>query len=103
MSCYKLDQLILGLYQRAVLHHGVSRRSEIDKVESPDVLMGVEYTGAMGTMVMDEVVEVNKQISHQVDKLSTKAEDLGRDGEDLDGCLEAEKEKVWELEEWGVH
>ena len=79
------------------------RRLDQDKVENHEVFMGMEYASAIGTMVIDELVEVNERVASRVDLLSTKMTDLERDGKDLDGCLEAEKERVWELEEQVVH
>ena len=49
---------------------------EYDKVESPDVLMGMEYAGSVGTMVIDELVEVNKRVSGAVDILRVRIEEL---------------------------
>ena len=65
--------------------------------------MGMEYTGAIGTMVTNKLAEVNKCVSSAVDLLKIKSEELERDREDLNGQLEAEKERVWELEEQVVH
>ena len=103
VSCRKLKRLVLGPYQMAVLCQGVLRRADQDEVGNTDVLVGMEYSGAVGTMVIDELVEVNGRVSSAVDQLKEKAEVLEQDQEDLDGCLEAEKERVWELEEWIVH
>ena len=65
--------------------------------------MGMEYAGAVGMMVIDELAEVNKRVSGRVDELTVKTIELERDGEDLDSHLEAEKEGVCELEERVVH
>ena len=40
VSRRKLDRLVLGPYQQAVLRRGVHRRSEFDEVVDPDVLRG---------------------------------------------------------------
>ena len=72
VSRRKLDRLVLGPYQRAVLRRGVHRRSEFDEVENPDVLMGMEYAGSVGTMVIDELAEVNERTSGAIDILQEK-------------------------------
>ena len=69
----------------------------MNEVENPDVVMGMEYAGSVGTMAIDELAEVNSCVSSAVDELKVKSKELERDGEDLDSCLEAEKERVWEL------
>ena len=38
----------------------------------PDVLMGMEYAGSVGTMVIDEVAEINERTSNAVDVLQDK-------------------------------
>ena len=59
-----------------VLKRGVNCHSEYDEVESPDVLMGMEYTRSVGTMVMDELAEVNERVSGVVDILRARIEEL---------------------------
>ena len=76
VSRRKLDRLVLGPYQRAVLRRGVHRRSEFDEVVDPDVLMGMEYAGSVGTMVIDEVAEVNERTSNAIDILQDKVSRL---------------------------
>ena len=72
VSRRKLDRLVLGPYQRAVLRRGVHRRLEYDEVEHPDVLMGMEYAGSVGTMVIDKLAEVNERTSGAIDILQEK-------------------------------
>ena len=76
VSCRKLDRLVLGPYQRAVLHRGVNRHLEYDEVESPDVLMGMEYARAVGMMVVDELAEVNERVLGVVDILRARIKEL---------------------------
>ena len=76
VSHRKLDRLVLAPYQRAILRRGVNRRSEFDEVENPDVLMGMEYARSVGTMVVDELAEVNDQVSGVVDILKARIEEL---------------------------
>ena len=44
----------------------------------------MEYAGAVGTIVVDELAEVNKCVSSAVDRLKEKSEELGWDYKDLD-------------------
>ena len=76
VSRRKLDRLVLGPYQRALLRRGVHRRSEFDEVVDPDVLMGMEYAGSVGTMVIDEMAEINDRTSNAVDVLQDKVSRL---------------------------
>ena len=76
VSRCKLDRLVLRPYQRAVLRRGINRRSEYDEVKSPDVLMEMEYAGSVGTMVIDELAEVNERVSGAVDILRARIEEL---------------------------
>ena len=76
VSRRKLDRLVLGPYQQAVLKRGVNRHSEYDEVENPYVLMGMEYAGSVGMMVIDELAEVNEQVSGAVDILKARIEEL---------------------------
>ena len=103
VSHCKLERLILGPDQMALLHQGVLRQNTHDEVESEDILMGMEYVGAVGMMVIDKLAEVNSRVSTTVDGLKAKTKELEWDEEDLDSRLEAEKEKVQELEERVVH
>ena len=103
VSYRKIKRLVLRPYQKALLRQGVLCQNAHNEVESEDILMGMEYAGAVGMMVIDELANVNERVSSAVDSLKNKTEELERDGEDLDNCLEAEKDKVWELEEWVIH
>ena len=76
VSRRKLDRLVLGPYQRAVLRRGINRQLEHDEVENPDILMGMEYAESVGTMVIDELAEVNKRVSGVVDILRARIEEL---------------------------
>ena len=61
--------------------------------------MGMEYAGAVGTMVIDELAKVNGRVSLAVDGLKVKNEELEQDQEDTDERLEAVRERIRELEE----
>ena len=94
ISRCKLKRLVLGPYQMAIL-----QKVDRDEVENSDVLIGMEYSSAVRTMVIDKLAEVNGRVSTVVDLLKTKNEELEQDLEDMDGRLEVEKERVRELEE----
>ena len=85
VSCRKLEWLILGPYQRAVLCCGVDCHQHCDAVESWETLMGMEYAGSVGTMVLDELAEVNERVSGAIDI--------------VDECILEKREKVTRLEE----
>ena len=99
ISCCKLKQLVLSPYQMAILRRGILQRADCDEVENANVLMGMEYSGAVGTMVIDELAKVNGWVSTTVDTIKAKNKELEWDLEDLDERLSAEKERVRELEE----
>ena len=46
--------------------------------------MGMEYSGAIGTMVIDKLAEVNGRVSQAFDLVKLKNEELERDMEDMD-------------------
>ena len=47
-------------------------------------MMGTEYSRAIGTMVIDELAEVNGQVSMAVNSLKAKNEELEADLKDMD-------------------
>ena len=53
ISRRKLERLVLRPYQMAVLCWGILQRADRDEVENTNVHMGMEYAGAVGTMVID--------------------------------------------------
>lgn len=67
-------------------------------MENDNVLMGMEYAGAVRMMVINEMVEINKRVSKKVDELLAALEASVHEQEDLDSCLEVEKEWVNNLE-----
>ena len=103
VSWHKLKWLVLGPYQKALLCQGILRWNAHNEVENDEVLMGMEYAGAVGTMVINELAKVNECVSLAIDRLKNKTEELERDGEDMDSCLEVERERVQELEEQVIH
>ena len=49
-----------GPYQRALLHCGITTKVDVEDERIPILQQAMEYTGAMGTMVMDELVYVHE-------------------------------------------
>lgn len=46
--------------------------------------MSMEYTSAIGMMVVDELADVNEHVSSALDRLKEKSKELGWDYKDLD-------------------
>jgi len=49
-----------GLYQRALLRRGVTTRVDVEDEKNPVLQQAMEYSGAIGTMVMDELAYVHE-------------------------------------------
>ena len=60
----------------AVLCRGVLRRADHDEVENSDVLMGMEYSRAIGTMVINKLAKVNRRVSSVIDGIKVKNKEL---------------------------
>jgi len=56
----KLDWLETGPYQRALLRRGVTTKVDTEDERIPVLQQAMEYTGAVGTMVMDELAYVHE-------------------------------------------
>jgi len=50
-----------GPYQRALLHWGVTKKVDVEDEKVPVLQQAMEYAGAVGTMVMDELAYVHEQ------------------------------------------
>ena len=57
----KLDWLETGPYQWALLHHGVTTKVNVEDERNPVLQQVMEYTGAVGMMVMDELAYVHER------------------------------------------
>jgi len=57
----KLSRLTTGPYQHALLCQGVSKRVDPEDERVPILQQAMEYAGAVGTMLLDEVAYVNGQ------------------------------------------
>ena len=63
VSRRKLNRIVTGPYQRALLRRGVSKRINVEDERIPVLKQAMEYTGAVGMMLLDEVAYVNGQTS----------------------------------------
>ena len=61
VSRRKLNQLDTGPYQRALLRRGVTKKVDVEDERVPVLKQAMEYAGAVGTMVMDEVAYVHER------------------------------------------
>jgi len=57
----KLDCMETGPYQWALLHRGITTKVDAEDERVPVLQQAMEYTGAVGTMVMDELAYVHEQ------------------------------------------
>jgi len=57
----KLDRLATGPYQRALLRRGVTKKVDVEDERVPVLQQAMEYAGAVGTMVMDELAYVHER------------------------------------------
>jgi len=57
----KLDRLETGPYQRALLRRGVTKKVDVEDERVPVLHQAMEYAGAVGTMVMDELAYVHER------------------------------------------
>jgi len=57
----KLDRLATGPYQRALLRRGVTTKVDAEDEREPVLQKAMEYAGAVGTMVMDELAYVHER------------------------------------------
>jgi len=61
VSRRKLNRLQTGPYQRALLRRGVTKKVDVEDERIPVLQQAMEYAGAVGTMVMDEVAYVHER------------------------------------------
>jgi len=58
----KLDRLTTGPYQRALLRRGVTTKVDVEDEKNPVLQQAMEYSGAVGTMVMDKLAYVHERM-----------------------------------------
>jgi len=59
VSRRKLNRLVTGPYQRALLQRGVSKCVDVEDKRIPVLKQSMEYAGAVGTMLLNEIAYVN--------------------------------------------
>jgi len=57
----KLNRMETGPYQRALLNRGITTKVDVEDEKVPVLQQAMEYTGAVGTMVMDELAFVHER------------------------------------------
>jgi len=57
----KLNRMETGPYQRALLNRGITTKVDVEDERIPVLKQAMEYTGAVGTMVMDELAFVHER------------------------------------------
>jgi len=61
VSRRKLNRLETGPYQRALLRRGVTKKVDTEDERVPVLQQAMEYSGAVGTMIMDELAYVHER------------------------------------------
>jgi len=56
----KLNRMVTGPYQRALLNRGITTKVDAEDEKVPVLQQAMEYTGAVGAMVMDELAYVHE-------------------------------------------
>ena len=57
----KLDRMETGPYQRALLRRGITTKVDAEDERVLVLQQVMEYTGAVGTMVMDELAYIHER------------------------------------------
>ena len=90
ISHHNLDQLEIYPYAKALFHQGVRRQAGEEDC-SNDLLLSMEYSGAVGTVVMDDLAEVNECLSNWVEVVMDRVQEALADSIDQDNYLKEEK------------
>jgi len=61
VSCRKLNRMETGPYQRALLNRGITTKVDAEDEKVPVLQQAMEYAGAVGSMVMDELAFVHER------------------------------------------
>ena len=97
VSQHKLALLDIPDYQRGLLQQGVTHRVE-EEARSVDLWLGMEYLSAIGITLMDEMADVNEQVSDCLDLVIDQVQEALRDVGDMDARLEEERVRGDRLE-----
>jgi len=92
VSRRQLDRLEVGPYQKALLKRGLSKREE-EEEESSDVRQAMEYSAAVGTMLVDDLASVNERVGNALDVQSDRIGEWWQDYQERDV-------RMTSLEEW---
>jgi len=86
----KLNRMVTGPYQRALLNRGVTTKVNAEDEKVPVLQQAMEYAGAVGTMVMDELAFVHErtemglgQAMNGIEREVTRVEDRVSEHETL--------------------
>ena len=74
VSRRKLNRIVTGPYQRALLRRGVSKRVDVEDERILVLKQAMEYAGAVGTMLLDEVAYVNGQTASGMGRAMNRIE-----------------------------
>jgi len=92
VSHRQLDRLEVGPYQMALLKRGLSKREEEEEEES-DLCQAMEYSAAVGTMLVDDLASVNERVGNALDIQSNRIGEWWEDYQESDV-------RMTSLEEW---
>jgi len=70
----KLNRMETGPYQQALLNRGVTTKVDTEDEKVPVLQQAMEYTGAVGTMVMDELAFVHERTEMGLGMAMTRIE-----------------------------
>ena len=98
VSRRKIEGLIVHPYQQALLCQGINQCDQ-EEGGSPDLIAGMEYSGAVGMMLMDELADVNESIWDCLEYTHDWAQEALADAKNLDKRMETSKERIRQLEE----
>jgi len=92
VSQRQLDRLEVGPYQKALLKQGLLKREE-EEEESSDIRQAMEYTTAVGTMLVDDLASVNERVGNTLNVQSDRIGEWWQDYQESDVRMTL-------LEEW---
>ena len=93
VSQRKLAILEVHPYSRALLNRGINHRVH-EEVSSEDLRLRMEFSSAIGTMLMDEMVDINEAVSNRITVVEDRVQEALRDIIELWLALEEERRRV---------
>jgi len=88
----QLDRLEVGPYQKALLKRGLSKREE-EEESSSDLRQAMEYSAAVGMMLVNNLASVNERVGNALDVQSDRIGEWWEDYQESDV-------RMMSLEEW---